>query len=111
MTNQAMTFEVFNRYLEADNRVDVQTLADEIQIVSTNIQRLYNEMNNRRRRPRAVAIEWLMQWTNQELGFAGHRGFEATNKQVMSYDRQHGGSLEAVLDELEAYIRAQREEA
>ena len=84
MTNQAMTFEVFNRYLEADNRVDVQTLADEIQIVCTNIQTLHNEMNNRRRRPRAVAIEWLMKWTNQELGFAGYRGFEATSEHISS---------------------------
>ena len=111
MTNQNYTFEVLGGYLDYNNRVNVEYLADCVEVVCANEREQYAEMFNRRRKTRNVAIDWLMRFINMELGFAGYRGYTATNAQVMSFDRQHGGGLEHVLDNVTEYINNHRREA
>lgn len=52
-----------------------------------------------------------MYWIDENIKYNGHAGYCATNKQVMNFDRNHGGSLEKVLDELTNYIIEERKEA
>ena len=111
MTNQNYTFEVLGGYLDYNNRVNAEYLADSIEVVFVNDCEQYAELLNNRRRARSLAIDWLMRFVNMELGFAGYKGYTATNAQVMNFDRQHGGGLERVLDNVTAYINDYRREA
>ena len=108
MTNRALTFGVLGGYLTDAGRVDVEWLSNAIELDCMNTERLYREAVDSRRRPRGVAVEFLMDFVNNGLKFAGHIGYTATNAQVMKFDRQHGGGLELVLDELEDYIKQYR---
>ena len=110
MTNQAFTFQVLGGYLTDAGRVDVEWMADAIQLDCMNTERLYRAALDKRRKARSVAVEFLMDFVNNGLKFAGHAGYTATNAQVMRFDRQHGGGLERVLDEVEEYITAYRAE-
>jgi len=110
-TNAAYTNEILAGYLMNNNRVNVESLADNIWITMYHDRRTNEEaIHNTRRKPRSVAIEGLMNWINLNLPYYGYEGFYATNKQVMKFDREHGGSLEEVLDELENWIIAERNE-
>jgi len=110
MTNQVFTFEVLTAQLDNNGTFDVDYISNEIETVCINTRELYAETINKRRAARSVAIEYLMYWVNCLLRFAGYRGYYATNKQVMNFDRQHGGALDRVLCEIVEYIKAYREE-
>lgn len=109
-TNINYTNEVLGGYLMDNNEVNVEYLADEIKWHGNSKEHLYNECFNTRRKTRNVAIEWMMDFINTKLADWGYRGYYATNKQVMKFDRDHGNSLETMLDILEAYIITEREE-
>ena len=111
-TRQEKTFEVLGGYLMSDNTVNAEYIAREIQLVILdNTETGYREMHNTRRRARAVAIEALMAFVNEQLNeWNPGAGLYATNAQVMKFDREHGGSLEKALDIVEAYIIEERAE-
>lgn len=110
MTKREFTFEILGGYLMNDNRVNVEYLAHCVEVVCENERRNYDEMLNRRRKARSVSIEWLRDFINGELGFAGYKGYTATNAQLIAFDRKHGGGLERVLDKVTAHINARRAE-
>jgi len=110
-TNQLFTHEVINNYADAAGLIDVNYFAHCVQIVADNNRPTSDEKNNTRRKPRNVAIDWLMYFIDTELKYQDHPGFYATNKQVINWDRSHGGQLEKVLDIVEKYIIDERNEA
>ncbi len=108
-TNINYTYEVLGGYLMDNNKVNAGYLAEEIKDHGWTYENLYNECFNTRRKPRNVAINWMMDFINKQLVNNGYRGYYATNQQVMKFDKQHGG-LEDVLDILEAGIKQERED-
>ena len=110
MTRQAATFEVLAGYLTEAGAVDVEWMTDAVTLDCMNSEPLYRAALDSRRRARSVAIEFLMDFVNNGLRFAGFRGLRATNAQVMAFDRQHGGGLSSVLDAVEDYIKVYRED-
>ena len=109
-TNTLFTHEVLNNYADAAGKIDIAYFAHCVQIVADNNRPTSEEKNNTRRKPRNVAITWLMYFIDTELKFQDHPGYYATNKQVMQWDRSHGGQLEKVLDLVTAYIIDERNE-
>lgn len=110
-TNTNYTHDILNGYADAAGKIDIEYIAHVVQVVCDNDgPQICNEKYNTRRKPRAVAIEWLMYWINSEFKYNSRRGYYATNKQVMQWDKSHAGQLEAVLDKVEAYIIAERNE-
>lgn len=93
-----------------NNHVNVEYLADQVDIIASNTEHIYNERMNTRRKLRNIAIGELMFFINQELKFSGYPGYYADNKQVMAFDKEHFGDLEKVLDILEGYIMETRKE-
>ena len=109
-TNAAFTNEVLGGYLMDNNRVNVEYLAEQITITAENEAHLYEERFNTRRKTRNIAINEMMFFINLMLKYNGRRGYYASNAQVMKFDREHGGDLEAVLDIIEAEIIETRNE-
>lgn len=109
-TNMNYTNEILAGYLMDNNRINIESLADQIDILASNTEMYYTERLNTRRKIRNIAINELMFFINTELKFSGHSGYYATNKQVMKFSQDHGGDLEKVLDILEGYIQTTREE-
>ena len=99
-TNANYTNEILGGYLMNNNRINVESLADQVDVLAVNT----------RRKPRNIANDELMFWINTELKYNGYAGYYATNKQVMKFDKEHGGDLEKVLDIIEGYIITTREE-
>lgn len=110
-TNMNYTNEILGGYLMDNNEVNAGYLADEIRWYGDAREHLYNECFNTRRKTRNVAINWMMDFINDKLKDWGYRGYYATNQQVMKFDREHGNSLEKMLDILEEHIKEEREEA
>lgn len=108
-TNTVYTNEVLNNYLNNDGVLNIDYFVHCVEIVCYN-HRPTNELIKTTRKARNVAIEWLMYFINTELEYIEHSGYYATNKQVMQWDRNHGGQLEKVLDILERYINDERNE-
>jgi hypothetical protein len=109
-TNQGKTFEILGGYLMSDNTLNIEYLAHLVSVTADNTQVLYNERFNTRRKVRNIAISELMYFIDMELEYNGYSGFYATNKQIMTWDRQHGNGLEKVLDIVTADIIREREE-
>lgn len=111
-TRAEFTNEVLAGWLMNNNEVNAGSLAENIWITAINTRHLYDEITqNTRRKIRNIAITLLMYWIDENIKYNGHAGYYATNKQVMNFDKNHGGSLEKVLDELTKYIIEEREEA
>lgn len=109
-TNTNYTHNILNGYADAAGKIDVSYFAHLVTITADNNQPTSAEKYNTRRKPRNVAISWLMYFINTEIYFSYGRGWYATNKQVMQWDKTHAGQLEAVLDLVTNYIIAEREE-
>ena len=109
-TNATYTGEILGGYLMPNNHINIESLADQVDVLAVNTRSYYEERMNTRRKVRNIAIDELMFWINTELKYNGYEGYYATNKQVMKFDREHGGDLEKVLDILESYIAVTREE-
>lgn len=110
-TNQERTYEILNGYLMSNNHINIESLAEEIIINAVNDRQLYEErMNNTRRKIRNIAISELLTYINICLEWYGYRGYYATSKQLIKYDREHGGDLEKVLDYIVDNIQAERAE-
>ena len=109
-TNANYTNEILGAYLMNNNTINVESLADQVDVLAINTRNYYEERLNTRRKIRNIAIDELMFWINTELKYSGYPGYYATNAQVMKFDREHGGSLEKVLDIVEKYILITREE-
>lgn len=109
-TNTLFTNEVLNNYADAAGKIDINYFAHCVEIVADNNRDTSEEKYNTRRKPRNIAILWLMYFINTELKYQDHEGYYATNKQVMKWDASHGGQLEKVLDIVEGYIKVEREE-
>ena len=104
------TFEILNGYIMPNNRLNVGYFADAVTLFSDNESNLYQERFNTRRKTRDIAICELKAFVDWELNSAGYAGFYADNKQLMKWDREHGGDLEAALDIIEKNIIQTREE-
>lgn len=109
-TNEAYTNEILGGYLMNNNHINIESLADQIDVLAVNTKNYYLERLNTRRKTRNIAIAEMMFWINTELKYNGYAGYYATNKQVMKFDKEHGGDLEKVLDIIEKYIIITREE-
>ena len=109
-TNTNYTSEILGGYLMNNDHINVEYLANMVDVLAVNTRSYYEERMNTRRKIRNIAIGELMFWINTELKYNGYEGYYATNKQVMKFDREHGGDLEKVLDILESYIATTREE-
>lgn len=113
-TNKAKTYEVLGGYLMNNNEINAEYLAREIVLcVLDNTESWYREMReNTRRKARNVAICAMLEYIRERLNdWNPGCGYYATTKQCIQFDREHGGSLEKVLDIVEAHIREEREEA
>lgn len=111
-TNINYTYEILGGYLMSNNEVNAESLADDIRWYGDAREHLYNECFNTRRKTRNVAIEWMMDFINNQMREDyRYRGYYATNQQVIKFDREHNGSLEKMLDILEEHIKDEREEA
>ena len=110
-TNINYTNEILGGYLMDNNEVNEEYLAEQIIDYGDGRERLYNECFNTRGKTRNVAINWMMDFINDKLQDWGYRGYYATNQQVMKFDREHGNSLERMLDIVEAHVKEEREEA
>lgn len=109
-TNTNKTHEILNSYTNNAGALDLEYIAHCVVIVADNNEPTSREKFNTRRKPRAVAVSWLMYWIDTELYYNYGCGFYATNKQVLQWDRTHAGQLEKVLDAVEAYIQEERNE-
>ena len=109
-TNANYTNEILGGYLMSNNHINIEALAYQIDVLAVNTKLYYNERLNTRRKIRNIAINELMFWINTELKYCGYPGYYATNKQVMKFDKDHGGDLEKVLDIIESYILITRQE-
>lgn len=109
-TNTNYTHEILNGYADITGAIDIDYIAHLVTITADNNQPTSVEKYNTRRKPRTVAISWLMYWLDTELYFQYGREYYATNKQVMQWDKTHARQLETVLDKVEAYIIAERDE-
>lgn len=109
-TNAVYTNEILNSYADNAGAIDINYIAHCVEIVADNDRPTSELKYNTRRKPRNIAISWLMYFIDTELYFANHPGYYATNKQVMQWDRTHGGQLEKVLDIVESYINDERNE-
>lgn len=110
-TNTTYTHNILNSYTDNTGAIDIEYIAHCVQVVCDNDgPEICNEKYNTRRKPRNVAISWLMHWINTELYFNFGRGYYATNKQVMQWDATHAGQLEKVLDIVTDYIITERNE-
>lgn len=110
-TSATITNEIINNYADENGKIDIDYFAHCVQIVCDNDgPQICNEKYNTRRKPRAVAINWLMYFINTEFKYQNYTGYYATNKQVIQWDRTHGGQLERVLDLVEEYINQERNE-
>lgn len=107
-TNANYTNEILGGYLMDNNSVNVESLAENIWITAVNTRSLYDDIFNTRRKSRNIAINQLMYWIDENLKYNGYRGYYATNKQVMKWDKEHNNSLEKVLDALVEYIALER---
>jgi hypothetical protein len=109
-TNTNYTHNILNGYTDAAGHIDIKYFAHCVEIVADNNRDTSEEKYNTRRKPRNVAIAWLMYFIDTELYFNYGRGYYATNKQVMQWDKTHAGQLEEVLDLVTNYIIAERNE-
>lgn len=109
-TNINYTYEILGGYLMSNNKLNVGYFADAVMLFSDNDETLYKERFNTRRKTRNIAINELMSFINRELKFAGYTGYYASNAQVMKWDKEHDGGLEAALDIIEANVIQTREE-
>ena len=109
-TNKAYTEEILGGYLMNDNKLNVDYLADVVWITVVNDRVYRNQITTARTKNRNIAIMQLRNFVDFELSFAGYRGYYCTNEQLIHFDREHGGSLEAVLDILENWIDELRKE-
>jgi len=109
-TDKNKTFEILGGYLMNNNHLNIGYFAEMVIIVSDNESTLYKERFNTRRKTRNIAINELMHFINSELKYSGYDGYYATNKQVMDFDKEHGGDLEKVLDIVENNIITTRKE-
>ena len=109
-TEKTKTYEILSGYLMNNNRINIEYLADQIMIISDNEYSLYKERFNTRRKIRNIAINELMFFINQELKYSGYAGYYATSKQVINFDKEHGGDIEKVLDIVEENIERTRKE-
>lgn len=104
------TYEILGGYLMNDNKLNIEYFAHLVDITADNTEHVYKERFNTRRKIRNIAISELMYFIDRELYFAGYEEYYATNKQVMKWDKEHGGGLESVLDILVDRIQAERNE-
>lgn len=109
-TNANYTNEILGGYLMNNDHINIESLANQIDVLAVNTRRYYEERLNTRRKIRNIAINEMMFWINTELKYNGYTGYYATNKQVMKFDQDHGGDLEKVLDIVVEYIKITREE-
>lgn len=108
-TNQNYTYEILAGYLKNDGHLNIESLAENINITAVNDRNQYEEIFNKRRKVRNIAINQLMYWINENLKYSGYAGYYATNEQVMKFDKEHYRDLEKVLDILVDYIKIERE--
>lgn len=112
MTNIKYTFEVLDGYLMDNNSVNVDSLAENIEVVCENdrSESAYNQMKNTRVPAAKVAVNWVCTWINAEIRWCyGHCGYVCTWEQVKKFNRLHNNSIDDVLAVLTAYITEQRE--
>lgn len=109
-TKENYTYEILGGYLMNNDHINIESLADQIDVLAVNTRHMYDEKLNTRRKIRNIAISELMFWINTELKYSGYPGYYATNAQVMKFDKDHGGDLEKVLDIIEKYIKITRDE-
>lgn len=109
-TNTLYTHEVLNNYADAAGNIDINYFAHCVVIVADNNRTTSEEKYNTRRKPRNIAITWLMYFIDTELKYQDHAGYYATNKQVLTWDAAHAGQLEKVLDIVTDYIITERNE-
>lgn len=109
-TNINYTYEILGGYLMSNNKLNVGYFADAVTLFSDNESDLYQERFNTRRKTRNIAICEMKAFIDWELKSAGYAGFYADNKQLMKWDREHDGGLEAALDIIEKNIIQTREE-
>lgn len=109
-TDKKKTYEILGGYLMENNHINIEYLAGEIMILSDNTRKLYDERFNTRRKVRNIAINEMMYFINTHLEYSGYPGYYATSKQVIDFDKEHGGDLEKVLDIVEENILETRKE-
>lgn len=109
-TNANYTNEILGGYLMNNDHINIESLANQVDVLAVNTRRYYDERRNTRRKIRNIAIDELMFWINTELKYNGYPGYYATNAQVMKFDKDHGGDLEKVLDKVVEYIQITRDE-
>lgn len=111
MTNQNYTNEILGGYLMNNNRINTEYLFLQVDIHTSNTEKLYKFMHEKNRmKVRNVAICLLKAFVDSELKFAGYRGYECTNAQLIKFDKEHGNGLTEVLDMLETWIVEERKE-
>ena len=111
MTNQNYTNEILGGYLMNNNRLNTEYLFLQVDIYTSNTKRLYDFMHEKNRmKVRNVAIALLKSFVDSELCFAGYRGYECTNAQLIKFDKEHENGLTEVLDMLETWIIKERKE-
>ena len=109
-TDKNKTYEILGGYLMDNNHINIESLADEIMILSDNTKNLYFERFNTRRKIRNIAINELMFFIDTHLNYFGYPGYYATSKQVIDFSKEHGGDIEKVLDIVEKNIEITRKE-
>lgn len=109
-TDKKKTYEILGGYLMENNHINIESLADEIMILSDNTRKLYEERFNTRRKTRNIAINEMMVFIDTHLEYSGYPGYYATSKQVINFSKEHGGDLEKVLDIVEENIERTRKE-
>lgn len=112
-TSKEKTYEILGGYLMSNNELNAEYLASEIIADADNTESCYKEMReNTRRKPRNIAISFMLGYIRTCLDwYYPERGYYATSKQCIQFDREHGGSLERVLDIVEEHIKEERAEA
>lgn len=111
MTNQNFTNEILGGYLMNNDRLNIEYLFLQVDIHTSNTEKLYKFMHEKNRmKIRNVAICLLKAFVDSELRFAGYAGYECTNQQLIKFDKEHENSLTEVLDMIEAWIIEERKE-
>lgn len=107
-TNQNYTFEILGGFVMSNNNINVEYLADQIDIVCWNEHELYNLVTEKRRRAESIAKNYICSFINIELGFAGYKNYYCTYAQVKKYFKDHGDGLQKVIDILVNHINEYR---
>lgn len=103
------TKQVIFEYLQPDNKLNIDALVNQVEILNSNTEQQYNILKNTRIKNTNVALQWLLYFIKTELYFDGFKNYYATIQQIKTIEKSHP-ELITVIEELTKIVIMMRDD-